>query len=384
MNSSEQQLDNAYDVVTPENIAFAYKVAGPFRRLGAYLIDVGIRVVVIGGFTMLAGLVIGMAGISVAMPVLQGVVLLIVFVAEWFYGGLFETYWNGQTPGKRMTGLRVVTTSGQPINGWQAVMRNLLRYVDLFPLLSIEVLGIPAPVYVIPTALAGIAAMAISPRFQRIGDLVCDTMVVIEDRQWLMGVTRLDDPRAVQLAAYLPMKFQVSRSLAKAISAYVERRRYFSIPRRREIARHLGEPLLEKFGLPVDTSHDLLLCALYYRTFIADRQDDDEHAAAIALSMQPAYAVPGYAATGHAAPGYAAPGYYPPHGAPAYGQPQYSAPYGPQYGVPFPGPPPSGAAPYNPSVGGYPVGQAPAGAPDGITFVGPEQPATNSAAPKQG
>jgi hypothetical protein len=31
--------------------------------------------------------------------------------------------------------------------------------------------------------------------------------------------------------------------------------------------------LLEHFHLPRDTSQDLLLCALYYRAFIADRGD---------------------------------------------------------------------------------------------------------------
>jgi hypothetical protein len=34
-------------------------------------------------------------------------------------------------------------------------------------------------------------------------------------------------------------------------------------------------PLLDRFGLPADTSYDLLLCALYYRTFIADRSQDE-------------------------------------------------------------------------------------------------------------
>ena len=60
---------------------------------------------------------------------------MISFVLEWFYGGLFESLWNGQTPGKRLMGLRVLTTEGQPINGMQAVMRNLLRYADIFPFL---------------------------------------------------------------------------------------------------------------------------------------------------------------------------------------------------------------------------------------------------------
>ncbi|MFV1968574.1 MAG: hypothetical protein ACC628_24400, partial [Pirellulaceae bacterium] len=44
---------------------------------------------------------------------------------------------------------------------------------------------------------------------------------------------------------------------------------------RREVARHLAEPLLARFGFPPDTSYDLLLCALYHRAFIADAGDSD-------------------------------------------------------------------------------------------------------------
>ena len=70
-------------------------------------------------------------------------------------------------------------------------------------------------------------------------------------------------------------EFCRQRSMAKALATYVERRRFFSTPRRREVAQHLAEPLLDRFGLPADTSYDLLLCALYYRTFIADRSQDE-------------------------------------------------------------------------------------------------------------
>ena len=52
----------------------------------------------------------------------------------WFYGGLFETFWNGQTPGKRLLGIRVITLDGQPINALQAILRNVLRIVDAQPL----------------------------------------------------------------------------------------------------------------------------------------------------------------------------------------------------------------------------------------------------------
>jgi hypothetical protein len=182
----------------------------------------------------------------------------------------------------------VLTDRGQPINGLQAIMRNVLRTADLF-------LGV-----------VGLAVMTMNRRYQRLGDLVCGTIVVVEDRQWLTGVAKLEDPRAIQLAAYLPPNFVVGKSLARSLSTYVERRRFFSVPRRREVARHLAEPLLERFGLPADTSYDLLLCALYYRTFIADRGQDEKRLAEAQAAFAAANPFSGW--RGMQAPGLPQPG----------------------------------------------------------------------------
>jgi uncharacterized RDD family membrane protein YckC len=251
------QLDTSIEIVTPENIAFRYQVAGPFRRLPAYLIDLAIRfgvgMVVLFVFSILSVLIdmpgLGMAGVLIAW-----------FLLAWFYGGMFETFWNGQTPGKRLMQIRVLTAEGRPINGLQAVMRNLLRAIDCQP----------AMLYMI-----GLGVATANDRFQRVGDLACGTMVVVEERHWFRGVIRIDEPEARRLAGQIPADFQASRTLARALATYVQRRRFFPWGRRMEIARHLGEPLRERFGLPLDTNLDDLLSAAYHRTFITDRVDDE-------------------------------------------------------------------------------------------------------------
>ena len=267
-------VDSIIRVVTPENIAFEYRVAGPFRRLPAMMLDFAIKFIALFVLAIVFSLLFGW--ISPGMS--QALLIVCWFFIDWFYGGVFETLMNGQTPGKAALGLRVLKTDGQPIDAHQAVLRNILRTADLF-------LG-----------GVGVAVMMSNDKYQRLGDIVCGTMVVVEQRQWLLGVAKLDDPRAIQLAGYLPPNFVVPRSMAKALSTYVERRKYFSVPRRREVARHLAEPLLERFGLPADTSYDLLLCALYYRTFIADRKEDERRLAeanAAAMAQQRAF-VGGY------------------------------------------------------------------------------------------
>jgi uncharacterized RDD family membrane protein YckC len=285
MGWKDEPLDATLDVVTPENIAFEFRLAGPFRRLPALILDTFIKIAVSMGLGVVLMMTIGLVSTGLA----RFIFLVMYLVIDWFYGVLFETFLNGQTPGKYVLGLRVLSENGQPINGMQAALRNLFRAADLF-------LGV-----------VGLSVMALNRRYQRLGDLVAGTIEVVEERQWLTGVAKLDDPRAIQLAAYLPPNFVVSRSMARTLATYVERRRFFTPPRRREVARHLAEPLLAKFGLPGDTSYDLLLCALFYRTFIADRSQDERMLA----EAQAAYAKANPFANrqiGSAAPVYVNPG----------------------------------------------------------------------------
>ncbi|HWB13597.1 MAG TPA: RDD family protein [Pirellulales bacterium] len=268
-------IDTRIEIVTPENIAFQYRVAGPFRRLPAYLIDVLIRTgMVFLGFLVLtfAFGVIGQQGLGV------GLALVCYFLLDWFYGGLFETYWNGQTPGKRMMRIRVVSDEGQPINGWQAVLRNFLRAADALPWVTAFHAGdVPVP---FQTYLLGLVTAAMNDRYQRLGDLAAGTMVIIEEPQRHYGMVPMNEPEAIRLAGELPAGFIASRGLARALAAYVQRRQTFPWRRRIEIAMHVGEPLREKLGLPSDVNYDLLLCALYYRTFITDRTDEMQRPAA--------------------------------------------------------------------------------------------------------
>jgi len=256
--------DTQIELVTPENISFYYRVAGPFRRLLAYLIDLAVRVLIVSLVLML---LVFLAILSAPIArlqtgqFLQGAVVALcfigAFVLEWFYGGLFEALWNGQTPGKRMMQLRVLSADGLPINFKQALLRNFLRGLDFQP-------GI--------CCLLGFVTMASNRRFQRLGDLAANTMVVIEDTQRLYGVVRIEEELVGRLARELPPKITIGRELARALSDYVVRRRVLHWTRREEIAKHIGEPMRVRFGLLPGTSYDLILCAIYQKTFLSDNE----------------------------------------------------------------------------------------------------------------
>ncbi|WP_435009987.1 RDD family protein [Tundrisphaera lichenicola] len=242
-----EPLDTSVLLVTPERVHFRYPLAGPFRRVIAYLIDLGVILILI----LLGGLISLVFTLGSAAS--MGPILAIIFALVWGYGAFCEGMFNGQTLGKRALGIRVMTTQGVPITGSQAVIRNLIGSVD----------G-PMPFVYLP----GLASMILTSRFQRLGDLAAGTMVVVEESRLRASVTKVDESLTAEVLAYLPLRVQAGQELARALSDYVRHRGRLGRERREEIARHLALPLRERFGLPESATSDAILCAYYQRVFL--------------------------------------------------------------------------------------------------------------------
>ena len=271
---AQNAIDLTAVITTPENIQFEYRIAGPFRRLPALLLDFAIRLM----FLLAIAVLMIVLGMTVALPI--GMLFFLLFLSafglDWFYGLFFETYWNGQTPGKWLTMIRVISVEGRPINAYQATIRNFLRLADFAPMVSLEVFAANAPpAYMIPTFLVALICMTMTSRFQRLGDLAAGTMVVVNERSWVPTNVKLEDARVVSLSEHIPPNFRLSPTLAKAIALYAERRNRISFGRRTELASHLARPLFKQFNFRDDTSPDLLLCSLYYREFVAKEAFSD-------------------------------------------------------------------------------------------------------------
>ncbi|HWQ15383.1 MAG TPA: RDD family protein [Roseiflexaceae bacterium] len=156
-----------YTVDTPENIEFAYDIAGIGSRFLAAIIDSLIIVVAQALVLYLLGL--ATTSLPFAESVMVAVGALLSFLILWGYYIVFELVWSGQSPGKRAIGLRVVREGGRPITFTSAAIRNLVRIVDFLPALY----GI------------GVVVMFIDRRARRLGDFAAGTLVVKERR----GVT---------------------------------------------------------------------------------------------------------------------------------------------------------------------------------------------------
>lgn len=273
MDAARKQIDTSVEIVTPENISFRYWLAGPSRRLPAYLIDVLIQVMVVVSAGQVLGSVLGSVGLWGSF---SGLFLVILFLVHWFYGAILEAVWNGQTPGKRAMHIRVVTVQGQPIRAWQAVLRNVLRIVDAMPLVPLA-WGVPELAW--PFFTVGLVSASFSDRFQRLGDMAAGTMVIVDRAERLTRVLKFRDDRVTQMAELIPSNYQVRRTFGLALSLYVQRRKVLSRARRQEISRHLGEPLCRQFDLPPDTDHDLLLCGLYQKAVLGSESAEVRGAA---------------------------------------------------------------------------------------------------------
>ncbi len=242
-------LDTTVRLVTPERIAFEYPLAGPFRRAVSYCVDmILITVLMLAAF--LASLALTLGSTSGLGPA-----LVAFFVIYQGYGAFCEGVFNGQTLGKHLLGLRVVSDQGVPITGAQAVLRNLVGAVD----------GLIPFIY-----LPGLSCMLLTRKFQRLGDLAAGTMVVVEERRRRVGVIRLREPAIEAVLPWLPMRIAAGPELARALSDYVRCRRRFSRSRLEQMAEPLARPLRKRFTLPPKATSDAILCAVYHRVFLGD------------------------------------------------------------------------------------------------------------------
>lgn len=271
VKENAEKLDCTVRVITPENIEFEYRLAGPFQRLPAFIFDFAFRAMIYISLLVFIAIYSGVLNLGETVFIIAATLLF--FILSWFYGIYFETRFNGRTLGKMVFKLRVISTDGRPINGVQAALRNLLRLADMCILLPLQIFGpeLP-PAYVIPTMLVGLMVMTISPRMQRLGDWAAGTMVVSEQSRYSPWNLQPDDLRAFGLAELIPASFQASNSLAQTVGMYMENRKRLSPLRRQEVARKLAAPLIQRFELLPDTGSDLLLCALYVRVFMSEQQ----------------------------------------------------------------------------------------------------------------
>lgn len=174
-------MDN-FQIETAQNISITQNVAGVGERILAYLID-GL---IMAAYVFIAVLLLsGFDGASGAEWVLISVILLPLLL----YFLLWESMWNGRTPGKAVVDLRVVKLDGSKPAFSNYLVRWLLRIVDI----------------TITSGSVAVVTILLNGRGQRLGDLAAGTTVISEkvrvglDRTLLVNVPENYTPQYPQV-----------------------------------------------------------------------------------------------------------------------------------------------------------------------------------------
>lgn len=225
-----------YIIDTPESIEFGYDVAGIGTRFVAAVIDTAFFSILL----FLAQRVYIGNDINPSDAAYRIFFFFCIFTVLVYYIA-FERFWNGQTPGKRLLGIRVVQEAGKPLTFTGSLIRNLLRLIDFVPAYY----------------STGLLTMLIDKRARRLGDLAASTFVV-RDRQrvtleMLLQSTR-DDKVASALkdsGATLPNITALRPSDMDLVQNFLLRRAILAPDRRLRIATQLAYALFGRLGYSV-------------------------------------------------------------------------------------------------------------------------------------
>lgn len=143
-------------VDTSQNVTIDYPVAGLGERIAARLIDVSLLVVT--GLVLM--MLLNFPG-AFTLPLGNIVMAVYVCICVFYFLGC-ELLMNGQSPGKRLMKIKVISQNGDRANLGQYFMRWLFRLVD----------------FTLTGQVAGLIAVAVSGKKQRIGDLAAGTLVI--------------------------------------------------------------------------------------------------------------------------------------------------------------------------------------------------------------
>lgn len=184
----------------------------------------------------------------------EAILTLLGFGLYWGYFTLFEAFWDGRTPGKRVAKIRVIQRSGRGIGLFEAMTRNLLRVVDQLPV-----------VYAV-----GVITIFLTKQHQRLGDLAAGTLVVHE-REQLDAPSTSSSARSLTAgifdapisAASVPERRKSAVELASSgiqrltiadlevLEGFFARRLDFNMETRARLAERIAASIQAKSGLAI-------------------------------------------------------------------------------------------------------------------------------------
>lgn len=249
MVAMDEGLDQL-NIETPELVSIEMPLAGIGSRFIALLIDTLIWA---------AGLLVLWGASTLLLPGIgafnrrsaqwaTAIYLFSLFVLNWGYFTLFEAFWNGRTPGKRVARIRVIQQSGRAIGLFESMARNLVRYIDALPFCY----------------AVGVIVVFSSRQHQRLGDMAAGTLVVREREQeeplWnesaartftaptFAGIVPAPEPHTALSLPAIGIA-RLTWSDLEVMEGFFARRLDLPLDTRQALAQRIAEALKAKSGL---------------------------------------------------------------------------------------------------------------------------------------
>jgi uncharacterized RDD family membrane protein YckC len=175
--------------VTPEGVDLKLRVGDAGARAGAFLIDLTIIGLLLGGLTF-AALGAMWASRLQGAEMVAVIWILGAFLLRNFYFMGFELRPGAATPGKRMMGLRVIARDGGRLTADAVFARNAMRELEVFlPATFIFAKGAGVDSWLVLLGVVWTGVFLLFPLFNRdrlrLGDLAAGTMVILSPKRVL-------------------------------------------------------------------------------------------------------------------------------------------------------------------------------------------------------
>jgi uncharacterized RDD family membrane protein YckC len=241
------EYEDVMTIQTPEGVDLMLTLAGVGSRFASAMVDYLIQVALLLALALLLFGGVSLGGGNSGAGALLAVYFIVSFLVFVGYDITFEVLNSGQTPGKRLNGLRVVRSEGQPVNFITSAIRNVLRVIDWLPF----------------SYAAGAVSILVTSHNQRLGDLAAGTIVVRARKPARASVVAATStvPLPADLAAWDTTAI-TAEELA-AVRSFLERRNDLELGPRNALAATLASGLRGKVaGVPPEYGGERFLEAL--------------------------------------------------------------------------------------------------------------------------
>ncbi len=149
-------------ITTTQNVDINFRMASEGDRILAYLIDFAIWI----AYFFVKTIIFSLTGFEDYLESFDywSVIAINTFfmLPVIFYTLFFESFMDGQTPGKRLMKIRVIKIDGYQAGFGEYLMRWLFRLIEVTP----------------PMGIIGLIVMLVNKQNQRLGDMAAGTAVI--------------------------------------------------------------------------------------------------------------------------------------------------------------------------------------------------------------